>query len=492
MSSSSSSSSRFPITNNITSTTALERLQQIRSHLTPSPSQDENSLQHQHQYRHRHIEPHSCSESTISASTATAAATATTAQLATAAAGGKEDIFEDEDESKFIYEEVPPEQRIKGTYTTRNVLSRPRKFKLPNGTEIDIVFRRYVEGQDDESFQKLDSECKQGKTGLETVFFLKNRWSDFQRDTECIVATPADNPKDIIATSRGYRKWVYINGKKAPLTYHFLLRVSPRYRSSGLGEFTERILLNNDYEKGSRYILGYVVEDNEKSMALQKRILNNQDKLQTELKKWFVNGYSPKALSQKLESIQKETGSSVKGHVRHIASVREQVEHTKKAFAGAQLLPTDLSNIFRSKLSEGTYALYLDENGGGDKSKPVATFSVWNSGAIRSSKLPSMKDFLESPCVFYNCWYDPSLSQQKGVEALVHLIKTVSDEILQNKTHGFIYCFLMEDHPLAESLRQSSEFFVAWKARLWYWDASFHHDPATGCDLAFDPRDSLQ
>jgi len=466
----STSSSSFRSTS-----TAIERLLQIRSHLSPATQSDLNSSS-------SYLEPHICS------SPATASVASAPVSSSTASDASKDDVFEDEDESKFVYEELPPEQRIPGKYTTRSVLARPRKFILPNGTEMNISFRRYVEGEDDEAFQKLDAECKQGKTGLETVFYLRERWSSFQRDGECIVATPTDNPKDIVATARGYRKWVYLNGKKVPLTYHYLLRVSPRFRSSGLGEFTERILLNNDYEKGSRYILGYVIADNEKSIALQNRILNNRDSLQSELKRWFVCGYSPKSLSQKLKPIQ-ET-SSLRGEIRRIESVREQVEHTKMAFANAQLLPTDLSNIFRSKLSEGTYALYAAEQG--SNSKPIASFSIWNSGAIRSSKLPNMNHFLENPCVFYNCWYDPKLPKEKGVEALSYLLKHVADELHQKNSHGFIYCFLLEDQPLVPFLQPDAEYFVAWKARLWYWDASFHHDPSTGCDLAFDPRDSLQ
>ena len=405
--------------------------------------------------------------------------------LAAPTAGASKDYaFPDEDESTFGYKDIPDEDKFPATISFSDTISKVKKFKLLSGEVEEVAFRTYVEGQDDEAFQRLDSECKQGSSGLETVFFLKEKWSSFQRNAECIVAYPVGDPKRIIATTRGVRKWVYLNGKPVPTTYHFMLRVDPRYRGCGLGHFTERILLYHDYEQGVRYIQGYVVPDNEKSLALQKRFTEENQTDSTDLKRWFVNGYSPEALINKVGELKFESRNF---RVSRSDDVKIQVDHTKKYFGKTQLAPCDLSNIFRCKLSEGTYFLY-----GESANEPLASLSVWNSGAIRSSRLPGMKDFLETPCIFYNCWSSPALSDKEGQNALSWLIKSVAEILSKSKEHGYVYVFLLEDHPLAEFFRESAKFFIAWKARLYYWDAAFQHDPALGCETFFDPRDSLQ
>jgi hypothetical protein len=388
------------------------------------------------------------------------------------------------DPKTFHHEEIPKEERIGSQFTVEQLLKRPRKFKLPNGTTVEIQFRRYVEGADDEQFQKLDAMCKQGaKTQLESVFFLKRKWELVQNhSSEGFLAVNTAEPDEMVATSRSFRKWALLNGREIPVAYHFLLRVAPKYRGSGLGEFIERVLLTSDYQNGIRYVMGYSIEDNLKSLAMQDRIVANRP-LQEELKRLAVCGFFIKTALSKLKP---NPAVADQVQLRRMTCYREQVQFTKKMFARAQLLPTDIHNIFKSVLSEGTVVATFKGS-----SEPIVSFSIWNGGEVRSSKLPSTTKFLEKPCTFYNFWRSPTISEDQGKEILAHMIVSTVDEFHKSKTHDFVYCFFPEDHPLVAPLREWSQFVVNWKARLWYWDASVKYDPSVSTELAYDPRDSL-
>jgi len=380
------------------------------------------------------------------------------------------------------HEDIPEDQRIGLKLDTVRMFAKPRKFRLPDETEVTIQFRRYVEGEDDDKFQRLDAQCKQGnKTQLETKFTLRKSWVEIQGKTDSVVAVDVTEPNEIAAITRSFRKWVFLNGKPIPISYHFLIRVAPKYRGSGMAELVSRILLGIDYSKGVRYFLGYSVEDNVKTLALQERIVNSRP-LQEDMQQWRVRGFM---LKNALEKLKVPTELKKKIEVYRTESVREQVEFTKKIFERAQLLPVDLHNIFRSPLSEGTFIARMN-----DKKEALASFSVWNSGEVRSNKLPSMENFLEQPCVIYNFWQNPDLPREQGRDILATLLLLVVEKMHEMKAHDFAYCFLLNNSPLIP-LFEWAEFIVNWKTRMWYWDAATRFDPKTGTDIVYDPRDSL-
>jgi len=301
-----------------------------------------------------------------------------------------------------------------------------------------------------------------------------------QPDGDSFVVVDPARPNDIIAVIRTFRKWVYLNGKPIPLSYHFLLRVDPHYQGSGIGEMLERVAFINDYENGTRYIMGYVVQDNAKSLAMQNKFTIDKPQALIELKRIFVLGFYVDSLIQQLEkyeSMEKQV------EFRRLPTAKAEISFAENTFKKMQLLPADLEDIFSNSLAEGTYVANEPTH------DPIASFSIWNSGEIRSSRLPEMTKFMERPCVFYNLWVDGS--SKLALDALQYMMLEVTKDIKGKESHDFIYIFVSEDHPLMPLLREFAQSLVVWKARLWYWDASFEFDSNFGCDLAYDPRDSL-
>jgi len=176
-----------------------------------------------------------------------------------------------------------------------------------------------------------------------------------------------------------------------------------------------------------------------------------------------------------------EGNSPKKLAIKYLNDVQEQVAWTKKVLAKCQLLPIDLDNIFSSQFSEGTYV--ASHHG-----QPVASISVWDGSSIRSSKFKSDAEFLRNACIFYNVWTKEDLSKEQKSDYLMELLSVVGREKVN---HDFVYVFLQQDDPLSPVLQKRSELHLAWKARLWNWDSSFRFDPQYGCNVAYDPRDSL-
>jgi len=326
----------------------------------------------------------------------------------------------------------------------------------------------------------MNDASKEQRHNWKQFFWLRQPWHKVQPDGDSFVVVDSSHPSDIIACTRSFRKWVYLNGKPVPLSYHFLLRVDNRYQGSGIGEMLERLTFINDYENGTRYIFAYVVQDNIKSLTMQKKFTVDAPEALAELKRIFVLGFYVENLIKHLEKFQK---LEKKVEFKRLPTVASEVAFAGSSFKDMQLLPTDLDDLFANPLSEGTFVANPPSQ------PPCASFSVWNSGEIRSTRLPSTPKFLERPCVFYNLWFNRS--SNISMDALQYLMLEVAQDIQTKMSHDFIYIFVSEDHPLASLLREAAQSLVIWKARLWYWDASFHFDPKMGCDLAYDPRDSL-
>jgi len=374
------------------------------------------------------------------------------------------------------YKDLPLEERKLPPKFTPEQIVQPQVFTLPDKTEVTIHFRRYIEGKDDKAYQLLDSLCTQGKTThLETRFWMDLSWDKILPFSESWIAYDPAFPGEMISCTRSFRKGVMINGMQAPLSYHFLLRVHPKYQGCGIGVYMERIMTIMDNKHGIRFILGYVIEDNTASLGLQKRMTKTTTI--SEMKKFLATGVFMNVLNQ-------QTVNKAGLELKMMKCPTEQANWVRKILAKHQLVPIDQENIFSNVLSKGT-ALAI-KNG-----EPVASLSIWNSGAVRSSRMKPDTEFLRNACMFYNIWVKEDLSQEQRTEYLSGLMWLVSRDQIDKKGHDFSYIFFHEDEQLAASLTQYAEWSLMWKVRVWNWDASFDLDSSYGICTAYDPRDSL-
>lgn len=356
--------------------------------------------------------------------------------------------------------------------------------------------RPYKIKEDDKAFQELDRMCSQGeKTKLVSEFPLELPFESIQEKGVSIVLE--DKKTGAFAgTTRSYIHDVMVNGVNRKISYHFLLRVNPTYRNQGLGGYIMGLLYKNDVVAGDvDYIYAYVIENNNTSAAIQKKVQSqNESRTGSSNEGAMLAGFENLGIFSSLAwHINPQTPlvsplsaqAAAQISIRHVTNAQEQLAILRdpKALFSSQLFPADVEKLVSSPLNLGIYVAKDAATG------REAGFLSWDSGRVRKTYIQGSTLHYDKSVLLYNSW--ASDASEESSQLLHHLLFTVGNQYAATGKYTSLLTYVPKGSSLTTALAKTSAYNVEWMLKFWQIKGEKRVTDVNGRKVFFDPRTCL-